>query len=552
MEFLYAFLGLLPILFALVVMLFFKWPAKYALPGALLICAILVLTVWKVKFTDVLAYMASGVLNSIDVLLTVVGAILVMNMLKRSGSMNTIKSGFSAISEDARIQAIIIGFMFGSFLEGAAGFGTPAALAAPLLVSLGISPVAAAGVALIFDSCCVSFGAIGTPVNQIVACLGPEIATDSFVHQLNVYTGIPHAIVGTFLPLIGIAMLCKIFGKEKSFKPVIEIIPFALVSGLCFTVPYALTACFLGSEFPTLIGGIFGLISTVLLAKFKILTPKTIWKFPTDNSSNANEKVASKGEEIIEQKPAKKINMFMAWLPYIIIVVLLVITRIPAIGLKDILNQGVFAPKLESIFGVPNTSYTFKWLYLPGVYFILVAVIFFFIYRMKKKDIGLTLKDTGKQILGASITIIAGLMLVQLLRYSGSNEIIGDDMKSMIFYMGSVLAKAGEAFFVVCSPLIGVLGSFVSGSNTVSNTLFTNLQYQTAESLGSNPVYFVSMQNIGGAIGNMICLNNIVAAVTTVNIEGKEGVILKKNLLPTAIYVGMIIIIFFIIVFCKL
>lgn len=547
MEFLYAFLGLVPILFALVVMLFFKWPAKFALPAALIICAIFTLTVWKLQFTDVLAYIASGILNSIDVLLTIVGAILVMNTLKQSGSMKTIKNGFSKITEDSRIQAIIIGFMFGSFLEGAAGFGTPAALAAPLLVSLGFPPVAAATVALIFDSCCVSFGAIGTPVAQSIACLGPEIATPTFVQQFNVYTAIPHAIAGTFLPLLGIAILCKVFGKEKSFKPVVEVIPFALVSGLCFTVPYALTACFLGSEFPSLIGAIFGLISTVLLAKFKILTPKRVWNF----QSQKDEKLPEEKQEI-EEEPKKKINMFMAWLPYIIIVILLVITRIPAIGLKDILNQGAFAPKLESIFGVANTSYTFKWLYLPGVYFILVAVIFFFVYRMKKKEIVSTLKDTGKQVLGASITIISGLALVQLLRFSGSNDVADPGMKSMIFYMGEVLAKTGQAVFVAFSPIIGVLGSFVSGSNTVSNTLFTSLQYQTAASMGSNPVYFVSMQNIGGAVGNMICFNNIVAVAATVNIEGKEGVILKKNLLPTLLYTVLIIIIFYIIVYCNL
>lgn len=552
MDYLYAFLGLLPILFAIIVMLFFKWPAKFALPSALLICIIFTLTIWKVSFTDTLAYIASGILNSVDVLLTVLGAILVMNMLKRSGSMNTIKKGFSAITEDSRIQAIIIGFMFGSFLEGAAGFGTPAALAAPLLVSLGFPPIAAATVSLIFDSCCVSFGAIGTPVAQALACLGPDIATPTFVQQFNIYTAIPHAIVGTFLPLMGIAILCKVFGKEKSFKPVIEIIPFAIVSGLSFTIPYALTAAFLGSEFPTLLGAIIGLILTALMAKFKILTPKNVWKFQKEEVAENNVNENKKLEENNPNPNKKKISLFMAWLPYIIIVVLLVVTRIPAIGLKDILNSDIFALKLDSIFGVPNTSYTFKWLYLPGIYFIIVATIFFFVYGMCKKEIVSTLKDTSKQFLGSAITIITGLALVQLLRYSGSNNVADEGMKSMIFYMGSVLAKAGQAFFVVCSPLIGVLGSFVSGSNTVSNTLFTNLQYQTAVSLGSNPVYFVSMQNIGGAVGNMICLNNIVAATATVGIEGKEGAILKKNLLPTFIYVGMIVIIFFIIVYCNL
>ena len=174
----FALLAFLPILFCVVAMAAFNWPAKVALPISWALACIFGFFFWKMDVVSLVAYSVSGLLNSLDVLIIVMGAILVMNTLKRSGGMSTINNGFKLVSKDARIQAIIIGFMFCSFIEGAAGFGTPAALAGPLLVSLGFPPVAAATVALICDSVAVSFGAIGTPVAQAILCLGPEVATE--------------------------------------------------------------------------------------------------------------------------------------------------------------------------------------------------------------------------------------------------------------------------------------------------------------------------------------------------------------------------------------
>ncbi|MCQ2743127.1 MAG: L-lactate permease, partial [Bacilli bacterium] len=545
-------LAFIPIIFCIVMMLVFSWPAKYALPCSVVICIVFALTVWKVPFLDLGAYLISGALNSIDVLITIIGAILVMNLLKRSGSMTTIKKGFSSITKDARIQAIIIAWMFGSFLEGAAGFGTPAALAGPLLVSLGFPPVAAAVVCLICDSVAVCFGAIGTPTNIAFASVPEAARTEAFSRNLDVLSAIPQAIAGLIVPLIAVFIMCRFFSKSKSVKPVLEIIPFILVSSLFFLVPYVLTAMFLGPDFPSLFGSLIGMVATILMVKFKILVPKNVWTFDDQNEWDDKWR-ANKEDNHVEEKESK-INSVMAWLPYVVIAIILVLTRLPNLGggfsLKKILNEGIFALKIDSVFGVANTSYTFKWLYLPGIFFILVACVFFLIYRMPGKEVGLVFKDTFKQVLGASIAIITGLMLVQLLRYSGSNSV--DDfnngkMMSMVYYMANLLSKTGPIFYFVFSPIIGVLGAFVSGSNTVSNTLFTALQYQTAETIGLAPVVFVAMQNIGGAIGNMICVNNIVAVSTTVNIEGREGYIFKKNIIPCLIYVAIIIVIFVII-----
>ena len=543
-------LAFIPILVSLVLMMAFNIPAKISLPISWLIACILGLIFWKMNWLSVIAYSLSGILNSFDVLITITGAIIVMNMLKESGGMHSINNGFRSITNDARIQAIIIGWMFASFIEGAAGFGTPAALAGPLLVSLGFPPVAAAVVALICDSTAVSFGAIGTPTIQSLTCLGSDIATESYSSSLSMWVSIPHAIVGTFIPFIAVAVMCKFFSKEKSFKPAFEVLPFALFAGLCFTLPYALIACFLGPEFPSLLGALIGLPIVIFAAKKGFLIPKKQWNFPIqeewDDSWKSNVEASLPKES--------KMSIVRAWLPYVIIALALVITRLPFLPIKKTLNgngvlSNIFAIKIPEIFGVANTSYTFKWAWLPGTIFIIVSFLIIPIHKMKKEEVGRAWKTTLKQLIGASIAIISGLALVQIMRYSGANVIESSDTKSMIFYMAEALSRVGKVFYVIIAPIIGVLGAFVSGSNTVSNSLFTNLQYQSAINLGLPTVLIVALQVIGGAIGNMICVNNTVAVCATVGTNGKEGKIIRTTIAPTAIYTIFIIIIFIFLLF---
>ncbi len=543
-------LAFLPILVCLVLMMAFNIPAKISLPVAWTLACIFGLIFWKMGWLSVLAYSLSGMLNSIDVLVTITGAIIVMNILKESGGMYSINNGFKSISSDARIQAIIVGWMFSSFIEGAAGFGTPAALAAPLLVSLGFPPVAAAVVALICDSTAVSFGAIGIPTTQALTCLGSEIATESYASTLSMWISIPHAIVGTFIPFIAVAIMCKFFSKEKSFKPALEVLPFAIFAGLCFTVPYALIACFLGPEFPSLLGALVGLPIVIFCAKKGFLIPKKQWNFPSQEEWNDSWRSTVE----TTQPKESKMSIVKAWIPYVLIALILVITRLPFLPIKATLNgNGVlsnfFAIKIPELFGVPNTSYTLKWAWLPGTIFIIVSLLTIPIHSMKRKDVGKAWKNTGKQLIGAAIAIISGLMLVQIMRYSGSNVAGSSETKSMIFYMAEALSKVGKVAYVIISPIIGILGAFVSGSNTVSNTLFTNLQYQSAVNLGLPTVLIVALQVIGGAVGNMICVNNTVAVCATVGTNGKEGKIIRVTITPTAIYTVFIVVIFVFLIF---
>lgn len=532
-----ALLAVIPILFCVVAMAAFNMSAKVAMPISWAMVVVIGYFFWDMELITLGAYSLSGLLSSIEVLIIIFGAILVMNTLKMSGGMTTINNGFRSVSPDARVQAIIIGFMFVCFIEGAAGFGTPAALAGPLMVSLGFPPVAAVVVALVCDCVCVAFGAIGTPVAQAMSCLGPGVATEGFRHALSVWTAIPHAIAGTWLPFMAVAIMCKFFSKEKSFKPALQIFPFALFAGLCFTVPYLLVAIFIGHEFPSIFGALIGLVLTVLAAKNKFLTPKTVWTFGNPEDWEEGWKATTNPEKARDSN----MSLIRAWLPYVLIAVILILTRIPALGIKDMLQGGIFLIKTKELFGVKNTALSLKWAYVPGTAFVLIALFTVFLHKMKKTDVKKAWASSLKQVSGAAIALVFGLALVQIMRYSGSNEVSDPGTKSMIFHMAQALSKVGKALYVVFCPIIGMLGTFVSGSNTVSATLFTNLQYMSAENLGLNEVITVAASVVGGSVGSMLSVNNVVAACATVGTSGKEGRIIRTCAISAGVYISVVI-----------
>ncbi len=542
----YALLAFIPIAFCVVVMAAFNWPAKIAMPISWFITAILGFFVWKIDFLSLVAYSVSGLFNSIEVLIIILGAILVMNTLKMSGGMVAINNGFRSISPDARVQAVIIGFLFVSFIEAAAGFGTPAALAAPLMISLGFPPVAAVVVALICDSAAVAFGAIGTPVQQAITCLGGTERLDSgYIQQMSFWTALPHAVVMIILPFMATAIMCKFFSKEKSIRPALQALPFCLFAGISFAVPYVLVNIFIGHEFTSLFGSLIAMLITIIAAKCKFLTPKTVWHFGPESEWHENWKASH------PPTPPKEsnISLLKAWIPYVIIALLLVATRIPALGIKDLLTEAgsIFVIKSGNLFGVENTAFTLKWAYVPGTAFILVALITVVLHKMKKKDVITACTASVKQVSGAAIALVFGLAMVQILRYSGSNDVAAtSEIKSMIYYMAEALSKVGENLYIVISPIIGVLGAFISGSNTVAVTLFANLQEQAASNLALNTAIIVAANTIGGSIGNMICVNNVVAACATAGTAGREGKIIRINAIPTAIYTAIVICVLFI------
>lgn len=266
----------------------------------------------------------------------------------------------------------------------------------------------------------------------------------------------------------------------------------------------------------------------VFCAKHNILTPKNAWTFKEKWEESW------KGDALeTEEKTNSKMSLVMAWAPYALIAIILVVTRIPAFGLKNILLS--LNVKFPALFGVEGTAYVFKYAYLPGIIpFMLVAILTFFMHKMKAAEFKDAIAITFNQTKAAAIPLCAGVALVQLMLHTNNNPL---HLESMINIMATFFADISGKAYVVVAPVIGIIGAFFSGSNTVSNILFAALQFQTAIAVHLDPVIIVALQNLGGAIGNMICINNIVAVCATVGLLGHgESRLLKYNLLPCMIY----------------
>jgi lactate permease len=539
-----ALLAFVPIAVIFILMVGFRWGATKAMPVAFIVAALLAVLVWKTPLNWILAASVNGVGIAIQILLIVFGALAVLFTLRESGALAAINVGFTAISPDRRVQAIIIAWFFGSFIEGSAGFGTPAALAAPLLLSLGFPALAAVMVALIANSTCVSFGAVGTPtligvgqttntpeiMDQIAAA---GLQYHDFIYQVGLWTAIQHAIPGILIPLILVAMMTRFFGKNKSFREGLAIWPFAVYAGLCFVVPYLLVAWLLGPEFPSLLGALTGLGIVLLTTRAGFLIPREPWEFPEKSSweSNWMGSISMTGKE-----SGSKISLAMAWLPYILIALLLVLTRIRTLPFGGWIKS-ILTVQYTDLFGT-GISNTFNILYIPGVMpFILIALLCIPIYKMNTTQVSLAWKETFKRIKGPTIALLFAVPMVRIMMQSGNNP---TDYDSMPLVMAEAMTNVFKGAWPLVDAFVGALGSFMAGSNTVSNMLFSVFQYSIAEQLGISRIIIIALQNIGGAFGNMICVHNVIAACATVGLVGVEGILIRRNLIPMSIY-GIIV-----------
>lgn len=285
-----ALVAAIPLLSAGVLLVGFRIAAKVAMPIVYVTTALIAFFVWQVSFTRIAASTIQGVLITTEVLWIIFGAILLLNTLKQSGAILVIRHGFNSVSSDRRIQIIIIAWLFGAFIEGASGFGTPAAIAAPLLVAIGFPAMAAIMIGMMIQSTPVSFGALGTPILIGVSSGLDKAAITStlegmgsnwgiYLQLITSEVAIVHGIVGTLIPLLMVVMTTRYFGKNRSWREGLSIAPFAIFSGLAFTVPYVFTGVFLGPEFPSLIGAMVGMPIVVLAARAGFLVPGDSWDF---------------------------------------------------------------------------------------------------------------------------------------------------------------------------------------------------------------------------------------------------------------------------------
>jgi lactate permease len=521
--------ALTPILAVFIFLVLLRLPAVRAMPISLLLTAVLTMLVWRVPPIQVLAAALEGVIIAASILWIVFGAILLLNTLRESGAIDAIRNGFMHITADRRVQVIIIAWLFGAFIEGAAGFGTPAALCAPLLVALGFPPLAAVALALIANSSPVSFGAVGTPLIigvgeglQIGGSVAPAVQTylgdrsfDSFLRSIAVQAVQIDLLVGSFVPLILVGLLTRFFGEHKSWCEGLAIWPFAIFAGFSFTIPALIVATLVGPEFPSLLGGLIGLMIVTPAAQRGFLLPKQPWDF---------------AEAAPETGFAARLTLRRAWLPYLLVAGLLVLTRLDILPLKEWLQsiQIGWSHILST-----EISAAFAPLYLPGTIFVVVVVVTIFLHGMSRDQASSALSRSTRMVMGSAVALGAAVPMVRIFINSGVNEA---GLQSMPIELASLMVGLMGQAWPLTAPLVGSLGSFISGSATFSNLMFSLFQFSVAEQVELAPQVVLALQVLGANAGNMICVLNVVAAASVVNLLGQEGAIIRLTLGPMLYY----------------
>lgn len=490
-----------------------SWPAHLALPlvAALLYGLKLGYFGSDLRLTN--AAVIDGALTAWTPILVIWGAIFLFRSMEVSGSLKVIRGWLNSITPNRVAQVMIIGWAFAFLVEGASGFGTPAALAAPLLVGLGFKPLQAAILTLMMNSVPVSFGAVGTPTWFGLGHLG---LSETQLIEIGFKTSLIHFAAAFIIPILALRM---IFSKRE----IKENLTFVYLSILSCTVPYIWLASS-NYEFPALIAGAIGLLISILLAEHKV---------------GLKEKKQNK-----PQRTYHVPEVIRAFFPLWGVILVLVVTRLNELGIKAFLTAkeprllieaapladiGISRSLVLQLDGILGTSLNFSHalLYVPSLIpFFLVGLLTFWL--LKKPGASKAWSQSWEQIKKPIIALIGALIFVKLLSVGN-----GDALTVLI---GNSLANIFGQSWQFGASYLGALGSFFSGSNTVSNLTFGGIQLAIAEDLGLNVTTILALQSAGGAMGNMVCINNIVAVCAVLGLTQVEGAIIKKTVTPMITY----------------
>ena len=556
------FLALLPIIVVAVFLVGLKWPASKAMPLSYITVVVIAYFVWGLAPAQIAGGTFNGIVVAVSLLYIIFGSILLLYTIMESGGLHQIRQSLTGITADRRIQVIIVAWMFGSFIEGASGFGTPAAVAVPLMLGLGFPALGAVISGMIIQSTPVSFGAVGTPmrvgvgnglgagndpmVNDFAATIGIPVIDaagnfdsiayfDNFIHVFAKTTALIHFVGGLLIPLILVAFLTRLFGKNKSYSEGIAIWPFALFASLAMTVPYIIVNS-IAYELTSMIGGLTGLVIVVIAAKNGFLMPKDTWDFMDKKDWEPGWDGTIKIEYI--EKPGG-MSTFMAWSPYLLVAGFILFTRLVE-PVKAWLNTIVI--RFPEVGGIKPA---FGIAYSPGTIFIVVSLLTFLIHGMKTDAYAKAWKVASKTIIAASTALIFTVPMVQVFINSGGGSA---GYMRMPYALAEATFQITGGLWPLFAGVIGGLGAFVAGSNTVSNMTFALFQFKTAEIIVANnpalapaaldwPVWIVALQAVGGAAGNVICIHNVVAASAVAGFLGREGEVIRKTLLVFLYYV---------------
>jgi lactate permease len=523
----------LPIAFLIFVMTKKKgMPSTVAFALAALLTYIIRIAFFKTNANLAHAAILSGLLQALTPISIVFGAIFFFVALERSGAMQTLTLWLDGVSRNPIAQLMIVGWSFIFLIEGASGFGTPAALAAPILVGLGFPPLRVAVLCIVMNTVPTSFGAVGTPNWFGFGSLG---LAESQLLEIGLKAALMHAVAALVIPVIALRLVVD----WKEIRRNLLFVELAIFSSV---LPMAALATF-NYEFPSVVGGAIGLLLTIFLAKHGI-------GLAEDKASAAGLLLpgsqSTSGPQHPQASTLQRADVLRALTPLIATVGILLITRIPFLGLRQLLTSeagsisiplgklGVFSLSPSLVFQLrgilgEDLHWSHALLFVPSILpFFVAAVVALILYHCPWSVFRNVAGETFTRLRNPVIALFGALIFVQLLKIDGeraSTKILGD-----------ALATGTGGLWIYVAGFLGALGSFFSGSATISNLTFGPIQLRIAQDLGVSPTTMLAVQSVGAALGNMVAIHNIVAVCAVLGLKDQEGAILKKTFLPTLAY----------------
>lgn len=488
-----ALVALIPIAFIFWALIIRKMKGYQASLIATLVAVVIAVAVYGMPLNLALLATAHGAMYGLfPICWIVITAVFLFNLTVKSGQFEVIKHFMASITSDRRLQALLIAFSFGAFLEGTAGFGAPVAITAAMLVGLGFNPLYAAGICLIANTAPVAFGAIGIPITVAAQVSGlPDLAISRMV-------GRTLPILSILLPFYLVVLMC---GVRKAR----EVLPAILVAGLAFGLLQWFTSNFLGPALPDVIAGIGSIVCLVTL--LKVWKPKTIWRFKDEVAPAAEMNFHYSFGEIVK-----------AWSPFILLTVLVIAWGIQPV--KDALNavgQVQFEiPFIHNVIRDRNGNllqhiFRFNYLSASGTAILISAVLSVPLLGLSFSQGVKIFGQTLHQLRFPIVTIAAVLAFAYIVNASG-----------ITITLAEALANTGF-LFPFFAPVLGWLGVFITGSDTSANALFARLQYETASSIGVDPLVTVAANASGGVVGKMISPQSIAVAAAAGQLVGRES-----------------------------
>lgn len=480
MVFLLFVLGLAPIIWLAVALMVFKWPTFKAAMGSLVISIILAIFVWHM---DVLATATAGVEGLLmavwPIILVIIAAVFTYRLSLKTGGMEIIKSMITSFSCDKRVLVLLIAWCFGGFMEGMAGFGTAVAIPASMLVSLGFDPLFSCLVCLVANGTPTAFGSIGIPTVTLANLLSLENTSLSFMTALQL------------APFIILSPIIMVIITGKGIKGLKGVLPITLMSGIAFVVPEIIVAQFVGAELAVIVGAVVALFVTVLMAKGVKHNPEY-------------------EVQIEQQKDINVQKALLAWSPFIMIFVFLLLTSKLVLPINTFLAQ--FSSTITVYTGENPNAITFSWINTPGVWIFISAIVGGLMQGATINDFIVVLKETCIQMKETMITMISVLACAKIMSYSG-----------MITSISTFAIGATGSFYPIFAPWIGGLGTFVTGSGTNSSVLFGAVQKNAAETLGVNPYWMCALNSLGVSAGKMLSPQSLAIALSSIDAKGEDS-----------------------------